>query len=73
MYSLFLYRVRFFLTKGKVAVLFNGNVTSILTQGSYFGEIGCLMGGIRRGKPNDLLTAYVFFFFHLIDLSTILY
>ena len=37
-----------FLTKGRCAVYSGKNKIKALVEGSYFGEIGCILGGIRR-------------------------
>ena len=38
----------FFLIKGSAAVFYGQKRVNTLTEGSYFGEIGCILGGIRR-------------------------
>ena len=38
----------YFLTKGRCAVYYGPKRMVSITEGSYFGEIGCIMGGIRR-------------------------
>ena len=38
----------FFLIKGSAAVFYGHKRVNTLTEGSYFGEIGCILGGIRR-------------------------
>lgn len=41
---------RFFLIKGTAAVYYGNEKVKTMLQGCYFGEIGCLMGGIRRAS-----------------------
>ncbi|GMH71165.1 hypothetical protein TL16_g05580 [Triparma laevis f. inornata] len=38
----------YFLTKGRCAVYYGSKRMVSIIEGSYFGEIGCIMGGIRR-------------------------
>lgn len=38
----------YFLTKGRCAVYYGNKRMVSIIEGSYFGEIGCIMGGIRR-------------------------
>lgn len=38
----------FFLAKGSAKVYYGKKEVATLTEGSYFGEIGCILGGIRR-------------------------
>ena len=38
----------YFLTKGRCAVYYGPKRMVSIIEGSYFGEIGCIMGGIRR-------------------------
>lgn len=46
----------YFLIKGKAAVYYGNKLQLNIEQGSYFGEIGCLMGGIRRAGVKALTT-----------------
>jgi len=46
----------FFLVKGKAGVYYGSKLIVIIEQGSYFGEIGCIMGGIRRAGVKALTT-----------------
>ena len=38
----------YFLVKGRCAVYYGNKKMVSIIEGSYFGEIGCIMGGIRR-------------------------
>ena len=38
----------FFLVKGKAGIYYGSKLIVVIEEGSYFGEIGCIMGGIRR-------------------------
>lgn len=38
----------YFLVKGTAGVFYGSKLVAVVSEGSYFGEIGCLMGGIRR-------------------------
>ena len=38
----------YFLVKGRCAVYYGNKKVVSITEGSYFGEVGCIMGGIRR-------------------------
>ena len=38
----------YFLIKGRCAVYYGNKKMVSMTEGSYFGEVGCIMGGIRR-------------------------
>ena len=38
----------FFLVKGTAAVIYGTNEVKRLEKGAYFGEIGCILGGVRR-------------------------
>ena len=40
----------FFIVKGRAAAMHNGQRQKALVEGSYFGEIGCIMGGQRRAS-----------------------
>ena len=44
----------FFLVKGRVGVYYGTKVVVVIEEGSYFGEIGCIMGGIRRAGVRAL-------------------
>ena len=36
----------FFLTKGKAGIYYGTKLIVVIEEGSYFGEIGCIMGGM---------------------------
>jgi len=38
----------YFLVKGRAGIYYGSKLVHVLEEGSYFGEIGCIMGGIRR-------------------------
>jgi len=38
----------YFLIKGRASVYYGGKKQVTIVEGAYFGEIGCIMGGIRR-------------------------
>ena len=38
----------YFLVKGRAGIYYGSRLVHVLEEGSYFGEIGCIMGGIRR-------------------------
>lgn len=44
----------FFLIKGKAGIYYGSKLIVMLDEGSYFGEIGCIMGGIRRAGVKAL-------------------
>ena len=44
----------FFLVKGRAGIYYGNNFALAVEQGSYFGEIGCIMGGIRRAGVKAL-------------------
>ncbi|KAL9191234.1 hypothetical protein ACHAXT_000940 [Thalassiosira profunda] len=44
----------FFLTKGKAGIYYGEKLIVVIEEGSYFGEIGCIMGGIRRAGVKAL-------------------
>ena len=44
----------FFLIKGKVGIYYGSKLIVVIEEGSYFGEIGCIMGGIRRAGVKAL-------------------
>jgi hypothetical protein len=46
----------FFLTKGKAGIYYGTKLIVVIEEGSYFGEIGCIMGGIRRAGVKALST-----------------
>jgi CRP-like cAMP-binding protein len=47
---------RFFLVKGKAGIYYGEKLVVVIEEGSYFGEIGCIMGGIRRAGVKALTT-----------------
>eukprot|EP00804_Cyclotella_cryptica_P024772 CCRYP_001743-RA/>CCRYP_001743-RA protein AED:0.39 eAED:0.37 QI:0/0.5/0/1/1/1/5/0/703 len=46
----------FFLVKGKAGIYYGPKLIVVIEEGSYFGEIGCIMGGIRRAGVKALTT-----------------
>jgi len=46
----------FFLIKGKAGIYYGSKLIVVIEEGSYFGEIGCIMGGIRRAGVKALST-----------------
>ena len=46
----------YFLIKGRAAVFYSGKKVKALVEGSYFGEIGCILGGIRRASIKAVTT-----------------
>ena len=46
----------YFLIKGRAAVFYGNRKVKALVEGSYFGEIGCIMGGIRRAGIKAITT-----------------
>ena len=40
----------FFLTRGRAAVLQKGRQVFVLEEGSYFGEIGCIIDAVRNAS-----------------------
>mmetsp|Transcript_17614 Transcript_17614/g.27611 ORF Transcript_17614/g.27611 Transcript_17614/m.27611 type:complete len:612 (-) Transcript_17614:717-2552(-) len=44
----------YFLVKGTAGVFLGSKLAAVLNEGSYFGEIGCIMGGIRRASVKAL-------------------
>jgi CRP-like cAMP-binding protein len=46
----------YFLLKGRAAVYYGNKKMLALVEGSYFGEIGCIMGGIRRAGIRSVTT-----------------
>ncbi|GMH52259.1 hypothetical protein TL16_g01193 [Triparma laevis f. inornata] len=46
----------YFLIKGRAAVFYGAKKVKALVEGSYFGEIGCIMGGIRRAGIKAITT-----------------
>ena len=46
----------FFLVKGKAGIFLGTRMIVTVDEGSYFGEIGCIMGGIRRAGVKALTT-----------------
>ncbi|GMH54890.1 hypothetical protein TrST_g3700 [Triparma strigata] len=46
----------YFLIKGRAAVFYGSKKVKALVEGSYFGEIGCIMGGIRRAGIKAITT-----------------
>lgn len=46
----------YFLLKGKAGIYYGQKLVVVIEEGSYFGEIGCIMGGIRRAGVKALST-----------------
>jgi CRP-like cAMP-binding protein len=46
----------FFLIRGKAGIYYGEKLVVVIDEGSYFGEIGCIMGGIRRAGVKALTT-----------------
>ncbi len=46
----------FFFEEGKAAIYYGDKKVATLGQGTYFGEIGCLVGGLRRANVKALTT-----------------
>ena len=46
----------YFLVKGKAGIYYGQKLVVVIEEGSYFGEIGCIMGGIRRAGVKALST-----------------
>ncbi|KAL7551021.1 hypothetical protein ACHAWF_014220 [Thalassiosira exigua] len=46
----------FFLVKGKAGIYYGQKLIVVIEEGNYFGEIGCIMGGIRRAGVKALST-----------------
>ncbi len=46
----------FFFEVGKAAIYYGDKKVATLGQGTYFGEIGCLVGGIRRASVKAMTT-----------------
>eukprot|EP00520_Triparma_pacifica_P006086 CAMPEP_0118657744 /NCGR_PEP_ID=MMETSP0785-20121206/14188_1 /TAXON_ID=91992 /ORGANISM="Bolidomonas pacifica, Strain CCMP 1866" /LENGTH=810 /DNA_ID=CAMNT_0006550695 /DNA_START=182 /DNA_END=2610 /DNA_ORIENTATION=- len=46
----------FFLIKGRAAIYYGQKKVKALVEGSYFGEIGCILGGIRRAGIRAVTT-----------------
>merc|ERR1712194_211335 len=46
----------FFLVKGHAGIYYGSKLVVVIEEGSYFGEIGCIMGGIRRAGVKALST-----------------
>jgi hypothetical protein len=46
----------YFLVRGRAAVYYGNKKMLALVEGSYFGEIGCIMGGIRRAGIRAVTT-----------------
>lgn len=46
----------FFLIRGKAGIYYGEKLVVVIEEGSYFGEIGCIMGGIRRAGVKALTT-----------------
>jgi CRP-like cAMP-binding protein len=44
----------YFLIKGKAGIYYGQKLVVVIEEGSYFGEIGCIMGGIRRAGVKAL-------------------
>jgi len=44
----------FFLVKGKAGIYYGSKLIVVIEEGAYFGEIGCIMGGIRRAGVKAL-------------------
>lgn len=44
----------FFLVKGHAGIYYGSKLVVVIEEGSYFGEIGCIMGGIRRAGVRAL-------------------
>ena len=44
----------YFLVKGTAGVFYGSKLAAVINEGSYFGEIGCIMGGIRRASVKAL-------------------
>ncbi|KAL7490438.1 hypothetical protein ACHAWT_000029, partial [Skeletonema menzelii] len=49
----------YFLVKGTAGVFYGSKLAAIINEGSYFGEIGCIMGGIRRASVKALTVTEV--------------
>ncbi|EJK70459.1 hypothetical protein THAOC_08182 [Thalassiosira oceanica] len=46
----------FFLIRGSAGIYYGTKLIVVIDEGSYFGEIGCIMGGIRRAGVKALET-----------------
>ena len=46
----------FFLIRGSAGIYYGTKLIVVIEEGSYFGEIGCIMGGIRRAGVKALET-----------------
>lgn len=46
----------FFLIKGNIGIYYGSKLIVVINEGTYFGEIGCIMGGIRRAGVKALST-----------------
>ena len=46
----------FFLIRGSAGIYYSTELIVVIEEGSYFGEIGCIMGGIRRAGVKALET-----------------
>jgi len=46
----------YFLIKGRAAIYYGQKKVKALVEGSYFGEIGCILGGIRRAGIKAITT-----------------
>ena len=44
----------YFLTRGTAGVFYGSKLAAVVNEGSYFGEVGCIMGGIRRASVKAL-------------------
>ena len=44
----------YFLVKGTAGVFYGSQLAAVFNSGEYFGEIGCIMGGIRRASVKAL-------------------
>ena len=49
----------YFLTEGKAGIFYGSKLVTVIKEGSYFGEVGVLLGGIRRAGVKALMTCEV--------------
>ncbi|KAL7449679.1 hypothetical protein ACHAWC_001720, partial [Mediolabrus comicus] len=49
----------YFLTEGKAGIFYGSKLVAVIDKGSYFGEVGVLLGGIRRAGVKALMTCEV--------------